>query len=488
MTPRLAKFYVALLAAFFLPLYAFGSQLLGPYLLGVLPIMIVLGIAAHLILTAWRDGSERRQQTGTGEHVYGFAGHELLAFSDDNGQIWIRARDVRKVLQLERSDRWMARAYPHGYREAHPKVKAYYVQPEVVRRHWAGSHRIEINRFLSWMDRELVFIQSRRASASQATLPGLPQPRSKPPGKIPTGIMGGMLRAVSSYVVAHWNGSHTLLQTLLLGGGIALLVILLIFALPRPSNAVAHYQTMGIIGIFQLAGPMAVVFWWGMGVWRSTLSWVQSERSRVFALFTTTFGMSMMLVALDMLVERDTQYSLADLVMIAADSDPRPEIKLEAGGTHLSLKGPLGFGTTSKVARMLKDHPNIEGIELHSPGGRADEGLALGKLIRARGLVTYVRHGCASACVTAFSGGRFREAANSARFGLHRSGFHWRKATDSWQPIDLRVREFMLGQGVDRGFVTKGMEPSIHELWEPVMTEVLASGLANRAWAQGGSG
>lgn len=63
--------------------------------------------------------------------------------------------------------------------------------------------------------------------------------------------------------------------------------------------------------------------------------------------------------------------------MIATDSDPRPEIKLEAGGTHLALGGRLGFGTTSRVARMLKDHPNIEGIELHSPGGRADEGLAL---------------------------------------------------------------------------------------------------------------
>ena len=74
---------------------------------------------------------------------------------------------------------------------------------------------------------------------------------------MPTGIIAGLLRAVSSHVVAHWNGSQTLLHTLLIGGGIALLVILLILALPRPSNAVAHYQTMGIIGVFQLAGPMA---------------------------------------------------------------------------------------------------------------------------------------------------------------------------------------------------------------------------------------
>jgi len=487
MTPRLAKFYAALLAAFFLPLYAFGSQLLGPYLLGVLPVMVVLGIAARLVLTAWQEGSEKGKQANTGEHAYGFGGNELLAFSDDSGQIWIRAQDVRNVLQLERSDRWMAQAYPHGYREVHPKVKAYYVKPEVVRRHWAGSHRIEINRFLSWMDRELVFIQSRRATALLESTPDLPTPQSKLPDNEHTGSITGLLRPLASHVVAHWNGNQTLPKALLIGGVIALMVILLILKLPRPSNVIAHYQTIGVIGIFQLGAPMAIAFWWGMGVWRSTLSWVKSERSRLFALITTAFSMSMMLSALDMLAERDTQYSLADLIMIAADMDPQPEIKLEAGGKRLNLKGPLGFGTTSRVARMLKDHPNIEGIELHSPGGRADEGLALGKLIRASGLTTYVRHGCASACVTAFSGGRFREAVSTARFGLHRSGFHWRKATESWQPIDLSVRDFMLGQGVDRSFVAKGMEPSIHDIWEPIVADVLASGLANRAWVQGSS-
>lgn len=74
--------------------------------------------------------------------------------------------------------------------------------------------------------------------------------------------------------------------------------------------------------------------------------------------------------------------------------------------------------------------------------------------------------------------------ANSARFSACIDlDFVSRKANDSLQPIDLRVREFMLGQGVNRSFVTKGTEPSIHELWETVVTEVLASGLANRAWA-----
>ena len=48
----------------------------------------------------------------TGELPYGFAGHELRAFCDGDGQVWIRARDIRHLLGLERSDAWMAQAYP----------------------------------------------------------------------------------------------------------------------------------------------------------------------------------------------------------------------------------------------------------------------------------------------------------------------------------------------------------------------------------------
>ena len=49
-----------------------------------------------------------------------------------------------------------------------------------------------------------------------------------------------------------------------------------------------------------------------------------------------------------MLAERDTQYSLADLIMIAADMDPQPEIKLEAGGKRLNLRGTAGFRNNIK--------------------------------------------------------------------------------------------------------------------------------------------
>ena len=167
MTPRLAKFYAALLAAFFLPLYAFGSQLLGPYLLGVLPIMIVLGIAAHLVLTAWREGSEEGsrqtpENTPTVSPDTNFwRSPTTMARSGFGPGMCARCCSLNAVI-----GGWPG-PIRMGYREAHPKVKAYYVQPGVVRRHWAGSHRLEINRFLSWMDRELVFIQSRRASASQ---------------------------------------------------------------------------------------------------------------------------------------------------------------------------------------------------------------------------------------------------------------------------------------------------------------------------------
>jgi len=59
----------------------------------------------------------RRAVTGhdrsdLGETVHGFAGHELRAFSHRTGPVWIRAHDLRRTLDLGRSDGWMARARP----------------------------------------------------------------------------------------------------------------------------------------------------------------------------------------------------------------------------------------------------------------------------------------------------------------------------------------------------------------------------------------
>ncbi len=62
----------------------------------------------------------------------------------------------------------MAQAYPQGYRRAHPGVAAWYIRPDTVRRHWSGSTRSDVNRFIHWMDRELVPLQEKRNALARA--------------------------------------------------------------------------------------------------------------------------------------------------------------------------------------------------------------------------------------------------------------------------------------------------------------------------------
>lgn len=86
----------------------------------------------------------------------------------------------------------------------------------------------------------------------------------------------------------------------------------------------------------------------------------------------------------------------------------------------IHLKGPLDFGITNAVARILVDNPKIQGIVLDSEGGQIYEGRGLARLIETNGLDTYSFEGCSSACTTAFIGGNNRYLGTNASLGFHR--------------------------------------------------------------------
>lgn len=95
----------ALFVAFLLAMF---PMLLGwRWMLALLPALPVGALALKAALLACRRA---------------VTGHELRAFSDRTGQVWIRAHDLRRTLDLDRGDGWMARAYPAGFRRAKPIV------------------------------------------------------------------------------------------------------------------------------------------------------------------------------------------------------------------------------------------------------------------------------------------------------------------------------------------------------------------------------
>lgn len=469
-------FVVLLLAMFFT---LFGWR----WTLALVPVLMVGALAikaASLIGRSAVTGHDRRD---IGETVYGFAGHELRAFTDRTGQVWIRAHDIRRALDLDRSDGWMARAYPSGFRRVNPQLPAYYIQPEAVRRHWRGSHQMTVNRFLSWMERELVPLQHKRNAI---------EPYAHPPEKLAqTGSSSGtrqpvrwraMLLAIPRYGRAHWRGEHGLMQSAFLGGGIACLVGALAFYEPNPTNLVHHYRAIAIFWIILLSILGLTALWWGVGVWRSALRWIEAERSIPAGIGLAIAGAVAVMFFVGKAVENDRRFTMLELATMAANLDPKPRVSLMPDRKRLQFEGEMGYGSTLLVERMLSEHPGIEGIELNSPGGRAAEGFALARLVRDLGLNTYVRADCASACVLVFAGGRERLVGEQARFGLHRSGVVWRAADEGLSETDLEMREFLLGQGVAPAFVEKGLKPTIFEMWGPSVEDVLGSGLGTRSW------
>ncbi|MGT2488326.1 hypothetical protein ACU4GA_25120 [Methylobacterium oryzae CBMB20] len=104
---------------------------------------------------------------------------------------------------------------------------------------------------------------------------------------------------------------------------------------------------------------------------------------------------------------------------VAEGPDVPARLTVGPGGRDLRLAGDLAAGVAARVAALLAAHPQIIRIHLTSDGGLVEEGAAIGALVAARGLATYVPDACASACTLIFVRGRTRYLATGGRLGFH---------------------------------------------------------------------
>lgn len=97
----------------------------------------------------------------------------------------------------------------------------------------------------------------------------------------------------------------------------------------------------------------------------------------------------------------------------------------------LAVRGEIGAASASVFRNQLDDAKLVAGdtVILSSPGGRVDQALIMGEIIRSRGLRTLVgsvnSEGqlkaayCASACVMVYAGGTVRTVAPGSKLGVH---------------------------------------------------------------------
>ena len=133
----------------------------------------------------------------------------------------------------------------------------------------------------------------------------------------------------------------------------------------------------------------------------------------------------------------------------------------------LAIKGEIGAAAASWFREKLDEAKLVPGdvVLMSSPGGRLDQALIMGEVIRSRGLTTMVGTAdskgsvrasyCASACVLAYAGGKSREVFPGSLLGVHqftreipKDGESRRDLVADTQKTTGMILEYMTRMGV----------------------------------------
>lgn len=160
-----------------------------------------------------------------------------------------------------------------------------------------------------------------------------------------------------------------------------------------------------------------------------------------------------------------------------------PRLEIDPNARDLSLAGDLIEGIADRVADLLAAHPHVERLHLTSEGGLVEEALALGALVAAHALATYVPKTCASACTLVFVRGRGRFLAEGGRLGFHgpyEVGFF-----EAIRQVDAAPeRTAYLNAGLAPDFVAQALVVRAEAMWMPVASRLRAAGVVTEMVAR----
>jgi hypothetical protein len=283
-----------------------------------------------------------------------------------------------------------------------------------------------------------------------------------------------------NFVARHWRGELPLwvsywIISLVAGFGVLAVVVVLSAAFASKSG----YYPLSIFATFTGTWTCIVILvtWQLIGTWRS------AERYKVIRAGQGRSGfwggLAQVMVILGILsnlgtVLRDGAPQIVEAWRIAFQNDPDiPEysIRVMRDGTEAEIVGGLKYGLADDFAKILNASRRVKVVHLDSVGGRLGEGEKLYKLIRSRGLDTYVSSKCMSACTMAFAAGRERYLRKGAVLGFHKGAFPG--ANDGG--LDQLQRAIFLRSGFDPSFVAKALSTPNADMYKPEPSVLLSA-------------
>ncbi|GMW06845.1 MAG: hypothetical protein QY320_14965 [Gammaproteobacteria bacterium] len=165
-------------------------------------------------------------------------------------------------------------------------------------------------------------------------------------------------------------------------------------------------------------------------------------------------------------------------VRLALGPESSYSVAVSHSGRLLEIRGALTFGLARDVERALSAHPAVRRVRLESGGGALSEARRLRALIVAGNLDTDSRSLCASACVSAYIGGRNRLLSRAARIGVHlprNPGFGLRPIVS---PAYAQELTYFADRGVPLWFLQRWVQ-SGREFWYPTPAQLREAGIVH---------
>ncbi len=281
------------------------------------------------------------------------------------------------------------------------------------------------------------------------------------------------------YIVAHWRGQQSLALSFWINlVGLRVLVFQAQDTLsPAEGQDYSHEAFLVFSATLLFHGLL--LLWQLVGVVRAAerdfsrrgnlaVVWAAQLGAVLMFLLSAVYALGAGQWTLVAPVEEDT------LARMAREHASQYQLTVSANGQQLDIEGSMESGISRAVRNLLASNPRIRQVNLTSPGGNVYEGRALAKLFREHQLDTRTEAICASACTTAYAGGKVRSASPEAALGFHqyRLDANYAIIGVDIQKEQARDAELFLQAGIDDGFIRTLFEKLPDDMWWPTLEEL----------------
>jgi hypothetical protein len=276
------------------------------------------------------------------------------------------------------------------------------------------------------------------------------------------------------FIRRHWSGEYSFLRsfwlhTILLSWFIPIVAMTLLSS--NTWHIPARDASIAFVAIFVVFYPSLL---WGMrGTARASQLYQEKGGRKTWATAATMVSTLLLVDSLYFIL--NTRAIVIEHFHMAFTGKYGPPVSISVvnSGTLLLLTGELRQGSAEAFALVLDRSPSVTAIALDSKGGLLQEASLMARSVSRRGLDTYAKTECSSACTFVFLAGRHRCVAEGARIGFHAASYVRDLSRKTFQSIADYQRTLYVRAGLPGPFIDTIMETDSSRVWYPSRQELL---------------